>query len=310
MIAVQNALKSTDWNGVAEAVSKEKSPAFQFYPSDWISDRNVLYMSNEQRGIYIMLVAICWMDGSISADPEYHAEGLRASVLDVEAVLKMFRPSRDGEHPKTLTHKRLDEERSKQQSFRKARSDAGKKGGRPPAEKQKKPKLSTGKAKPKQKKALLSSSPSSIESTTSQNQHPPPSRDGEEDFIASLSAEERGALDSFQAFAGEQAEKLEAQLFPDGKPFAPKDTDSHEMQRVAVPALEKPAQLPGPETPARTSTDNGFAGFSRAGTATRCISRWGGGFHRITIRRGKRGAGFVPSLCWRTSREAGGAAFP
>lgn len=45
-----------------------KSPAFQFYPADFLSDENVLLMSNEEVGCYIKLLCFCWIHGSIPTD--------------------------------------------------------------------------------------------------------------------------------------------------------------------------------------------------------------------------------------------------
>jgi uncharacterized protein YdaU (DUF1376 family) len=45
-----------------------KSPAFQFYPGDFLSDPNVAAMSTEAQGAYIRLLCFAWLDGSIPAD--------------------------------------------------------------------------------------------------------------------------------------------------------------------------------------------------------------------------------------------------
>lgn len=45
-----------------------KSPAFQLYPSDFLSDENVVLMSNRGIGCYIKLMCYCWREGSIPAD--------------------------------------------------------------------------------------------------------------------------------------------------------------------------------------------------------------------------------------------------
>jgi len=42
---------------------KNKPPAFQFYPKDFLSDINVSVMSMEERGIYITLLSHCWLEG-------------------------------------------------------------------------------------------------------------------------------------------------------------------------------------------------------------------------------------------------------
>src|SRR5689334_10451983 len=48
----------------------EKSPAFQFYPQDFLADDKVMAMTAEARGVYIVLLCHCWLSGSIPKDPE------------------------------------------------------------------------------------------------------------------------------------------------------------------------------------------------------------------------------------------------
>ncbi len=40
----------------------DKSPAFQFYPKDWLTDEKVMMMSKEERGEYIDLLCIDWLN--------------------------------------------------------------------------------------------------------------------------------------------------------------------------------------------------------------------------------------------------------
>src|SRR5687768_14115762 len=47
-----------------------KSPAFQFYPKDFLSDENVRVMSMQERGVYITLLSICWIHGTLPASVE------------------------------------------------------------------------------------------------------------------------------------------------------------------------------------------------------------------------------------------------
>jgi len=46
-----------------------RSPAFQFYPQDWLASAKVAEMTLEEEGAYIRLICYCWMTGSIPADP-------------------------------------------------------------------------------------------------------------------------------------------------------------------------------------------------------------------------------------------------
>ena len=45
-----------------------KAPAFQFYASDFLSDLNVQMMTMAQRGIYITLLAMEWIEGSLPSN--------------------------------------------------------------------------------------------------------------------------------------------------------------------------------------------------------------------------------------------------
>ena len=47
-----------------------KSPAFQFYPADFLSDSKVILMSNEEVGCYIKLICHGWLEGSIPSNIE------------------------------------------------------------------------------------------------------------------------------------------------------------------------------------------------------------------------------------------------
>lgn len=47
-----------------------KSPAFQFYPKDFIMDDKVAIMNMEARGVYITLLSYCWNNKGLSNDQE------------------------------------------------------------------------------------------------------------------------------------------------------------------------------------------------------------------------------------------------
>src|SRR3990167_9118902 len=70
-----------------------KSPAFQFYPSDWISSRAVRMMDAEQRGWYIQLLAEAWesdVQGSLPNDDALLRKlaGMNISSIDAELSSK------------------------------------------------------------------------------------------------------------------------------------------------------------------------------------------------------------------------------
>ena len=46
----------------------KKSPAFQFYPKDFMSDEKQAVMELAEVGAYIRLICVCWEEGSIPRD--------------------------------------------------------------------------------------------------------------------------------------------------------------------------------------------------------------------------------------------------
>lgn len=102
-----------------------KSPAFQFYPKDWLSDPNVIAMTAIERGAYIQLLATMWIsDGChLKDDPEYLARVAQVDKVVITSLYPCFKVVKGW-----LRHKRLDQERQKQQEYRTKCSEAGKKG--------------------------------------------------------------------------------------------------------------------------------------------------------------------------------------
>jgi uncharacterized protein YdaU (DUF1376 family) len=103
-----------------------KSPAFQFYPSEYTSSQRVRLMTLEEEGAYINLLCSCWLHGSIPADPQIAARliGKGASTTLATKVLEMFTPSGDSGR---LVHERLERERIKQADWREKSASGGKK---------------------------------------------------------------------------------------------------------------------------------------------------------------------------------------
>ena len=103
-----------------------KSPAFQFYPADYLADMQVRLLSWPSRGLYIDLLCYCWREGFIPADSSAIAQLCGCHDLAIiEPCLLLFSES---EESGKLIHKRLEKEREKQNEHRKERSAAGKKG--------------------------------------------------------------------------------------------------------------------------------------------------------------------------------------
>ena len=49
----------------------DKSPAFQFYPKDWLTDPDVVCMNFAQKGAYITLLCYCWLEGQLPKNDDY-----------------------------------------------------------------------------------------------------------------------------------------------------------------------------------------------------------------------------------------------
>lgn len=106
-----------------------KSPAFQFYPNDFLSDPNVIVMSLQERGAYITLICLCWANPL----PSNINRLARLCGVPVATFRKLwpalevcFRPHPT--EPDLLIHPRLERERAKQLAFRSEKSEAGKRG--------------------------------------------------------------------------------------------------------------------------------------------------------------------------------------
>lgn len=148
------------------------SPAFQFYPNDWLSSAKVTLMSLEQQGAYMRLLAFDWTGNGIPDDDEELAglSLMRQGWFKGGSVLvrRCFGPHPT--RPGFLTNPRLQTEREKQEKWRKKSSDGGLKSAQCRAL-QKQVKGGAGVVQPK----VNSSSSSSIYTT------PTPSK-GEREF--------------------------------------------------------------------------------------------------------------------------------
>lgn len=107
-----------------------KSPAFQFYPADFLADENVAMMTNQEIGCYIKLMCYCWREGSI---PKEISKIAKLCGEDSLAMAELWRSISQCftlaiADPSRLLHHRLEAERVKQENFRKERSESGKKG--------------------------------------------------------------------------------------------------------------------------------------------------------------------------------------
>ena len=103
-----------------------KSPAFQWYPKDFLSSHRVAMMSLCEEGAYMRALSFCWLHGFVPADTKQLCKmiGKNCSVKIAEVVKEMF-VLMPGDETK-LIHERLDEERRKQDEWREKSSIGGK----------------------------------------------------------------------------------------------------------------------------------------------------------------------------------------
>lgn len=145
-----------------------KSPAFQFYPNDWLGSAKVAAMTPAQEGAYIRLLSYMWNDDDNSL-PDDDNELASLSRLHEgwlkggsTVVRKCFipHPTKEG----FLTNKRMLKEVKKQELWRKKSSEGGQKSALKRAETQKKDNSKGGsttvptKAQPKLNSSSSSSS--------------------------------------------------------------------------------------------------------------------------------------------------------
>lgn len=104
-----------------------KSPAFQFYPADYLASMRVQMLTLEEEGAYIRLLSYAWLHGSLPAEPDQLARivGKGASTTLVTTLVTMFQPCPN--QPGRLVHDRLEAEREKQAVWRKKSAEGGKK---------------------------------------------------------------------------------------------------------------------------------------------------------------------------------------
>jgi uncharacterized protein YdaU (DUF1376 family) len=110
--------------------AKERPPAFQLYPADFLADENVVVMTNQEAGCYIKLLCYCWREGSIPSEIPKIAKLCGESSSNMAqlwtAIEMCFSSAID--NPSRLRHPRLERERKKQEQYRAERSESGTKG--------------------------------------------------------------------------------------------------------------------------------------------------------------------------------------
>jgi uncharacterized protein YdaU (DUF1376 family) len=147
-------------------MSKEKAPAFQFYPKDFVADGNVASMSLQERGAYVTLLCVCWLEQSLPDDVARLGRMVGATAPQMRRIWPAIRAC-FREHPDEqgrLIHPRLEQERKSQAEFRLKQAENGKKGGRPrkPKKTQRKPTANPNESQPQTQREARKSSPISV----------------------------------------------------------------------------------------------------------------------------------------------------
>lgn len=108
----------------------KKSPAYQRYPKDFMSDGVVLRMTFEERGIYNWLLDSCWLEDGIPDDVAEIARICGLSKVKMSKAWARIAPCfiPHPRKPGWLTNTRLEQERESQEEFRQSMSDAGRRG--------------------------------------------------------------------------------------------------------------------------------------------------------------------------------------
>lgn len=108
-----------------------KAPSIQFYPKDLMADPDFIIMSMAERGAYLTLIMVLYLSDNSYSLP--HDPKVIKKVLSSHPKWKTlwgkikhkFEFSEDG---KMFTHRRVIEERQKQDAYHQRKSEAGKKG--------------------------------------------------------------------------------------------------------------------------------------------------------------------------------------
>ncbi len=155
-------------------MASEKAPAFQFYPKDFLTDGHVMPMTLAERGAYITLLCLCWLDGGVPSDMSALARRCHVSTAAFTKLWPALEPCFVPAYGEMLIQPRIERERKKQETYRSMKAEAGRLGGRPPKA-DVIPCLSTDKAEvvAEQSPPSSSSSSSSFPSSTDVNKNPP-----------------------------------------------------------------------------------------------------------------------------------------
>jgi uncharacterized protein YdaU (DUF1376 family) len=105
-------------------------PAFQFYPTDFISDAPVMAMTLEERGAYITLLCIAWTENGIPADHTKLARVLHLSTARFKRVWSAVEGCWESDGNGRLISPRMEKVRAEAKAKSNAASQAGKAGAK------------------------------------------------------------------------------------------------------------------------------------------------------------------------------------
>ena len=155
---------------------KTTSPAFQFYPKDYLTSEHVARMSLDEQGAYVRLLCHAWLEGSIPSNKKDIARMLGVSAQKLTAmwpsISRCFGP--DPEDPNRLLSPRLQREVEKQEAYAKRASKGGKAAAKKRAKKRAKNGASTSQAPLKSNTSSPSPSSSPNKSVIKDNGGKPP----------------------------------------------------------------------------------------------------------------------------------------
>lgn len=108
-------------------MSKPSSPAFQFYPDDFLGSSKVAVMTPTEIGVYVLLLCMDWNGHGITYNPKLLARFCRVSESEFLSAWEVVGPCFEAREDGKLYNPRLVREREKQAAYRakqKAASDA------------------------------------------------------------------------------------------------------------------------------------------------------------------------------------------
>lgn len=200
----------------------EKSPAFQWYPKDFLTDENVDVMSLEQRGAYITLLSKCWIEGSLPME-QTKLKAMCNHPSNWDSIWEGLTPCFVENGQGRLINSRLEKERKKQKEWRTKSRRGGIISGKVRREKASKGGSSMVQTK-KEPKGNSSSSVFSLQSSTSSSKEKRKEKSSTANAvqgIVNLYNKHCPSLPKVQRISQTRKQKVRARLreFPEDEPW-------------------------------------------------------------------------------------------